>query len=231
MTAEKELARRLADAARDLHRPTDPQQVMDRVVLTAVALVPGAEEATITMAQGRRHVFSAATTGDRGRQLDALQAELGEGPCVTTLLEETTVRVDDMPAEERWPALAARAPEIGVRSLLCLQLFVHGDTLGALDLISTQPGAFTDESEQVGLLLAAHASVAVAGAQKIEHVSTALASRDVIGQAKGILMERFKITADQAFGVLAKVSQDSNRKLYAVAEELANTGALPARRP
>ncbi len=110
--------------------------------------------------------------------------------------------------------------------MLCFQLFVVGDDLGALNLLAHRRASFTDESEQVGLLFASHAAVAVAGAQQREDITVALGSRDLIGQAKGILMERFRITADQAFDVLAKVSQDTNRKVYAVAEELARTGTL-----
>src|SRR3954462_4875584 len=120
---------------------------------------------------------------------------------------------------------SARGPRnAGVRSMLCLQLFVHRDTLGALDLLAHATSAFTDESEHVGLLLASHAAIAAADAQHLENVTSALVNRDVIAQAKGILMERFKITSDQAFAVLAKVSQDTNRKVAAVAEELTRTG-------
>jgi len=110
--------------------------------------------------------------------------------------------------------------------MLCFQLFAHEDTLGALDLLAREKAAFTDDSEHIGLLLASHAAIAVADAQKLEHAAIALANRDIIGQAKGILMERFKMTADQAIDVLAKVSQDTNRKLHAVAEDLAGTGTL-----
>jgi len=108
--------------------------------------------------------------------------------------------------------------------MLCLQLFVHRDTLGALDLLAHAKSAFTDESEHVGLLLASHAAIAAADAQHLENVSSALVNRDIIGQAKGILMERLKLTSDQAFAVLAQVSQDTNRKVSAVAEDLARTG-------
>jgi hypothetical protein len=132
--------------------------------------------------------------------------------------------VDDLATDPRWPVLGPRAAERGIGSMLCLQLFVHRDTLGALDLLAHAPSAFTDESEHVGLLLASHAAIAAADAHHFEHVNSALVNRDVIGQAKGILMERFKITSDQAFAVLAKVSQDTNRKVSAVAEELARTG-------
>jgi len=221
-----DLARRLAEAARGMQKQLEPQQVLDRVVSLAVAMVPGAEEATITMVRGRRHVYSAAATGELARWFDVLQNETGEGPCLDAMWNQQTVRVNDLAADPRWPVLGPRAGARGVGSMLCLQLFVHQDTLGALDLLAQEKSAFTDESEHIGLLLASHAAIAVAGSQKLGHAAIALANRDIIGQAKGILMERFKITADQAFDALAKVSQDTNRKLYSVAEDLTRTGTL-----
>jgi GAF domain-containing protein len=221
-----DLAQRLAEAARGLQAQSGSKDVLDRVVRLAVAMVPGADEATITMVRVRRHVYSAAATGDLARGFDALQDETGEGPCMDALWNQETVRVDDLASDPRWPVLGPRAGERGIGSMLCLQLFAHHDTLGALNLVAYQKSAFTDESEHIGLLLASHAAIAVAGAQKLDHSAIALASRDVIGQAKGILMERFKITADQAFEVLANVSQDTNRKLHAVADDLTRTGTL-----
>jgi len=209
-----------------MQRQLDPQQVLDRVVSLAVTMVPGADEATITMVRARRHVYSAAATGDLARWFDSLQNETGDGPCLDAMWKQQTIRVNDLAADPRWPVLGPRAGARGVGSMLCLQLFVHADTLGALDLLAHEKAAFTDESEHIGLLLASHAAIAVADAQNLEHATIALASRDIIGQAKGILMERFKITSDQAFDVLAKVSQDTNRKLYAVAEDLTRTGRL-----
>jgi GAF domain-containing protein len=218
------LARRLAEAARNLQRQTSPQQVLDGVVNLASAMVPGADEATITMVRKDRHCYSAAATSALASDFDVLQNETGEGPCLNAIWQQETVRVNDLGSDPRWPVLGPRAAERGVGSMLCLQLFVHRDTLGALDLLSHAKWAFTDESEHVGLLLASHAAIAAADAQHFENVTSALVNRDVIGQAKGILMERFKITSDQAFAVLAKVSQDTNRKVSAVAEDLARTG-------
>jgi GAF domain-containing protein len=218
------LARRLAEAARSLQRQTSPQQVLDGVVDLARAMVPGADEATITMVRKDRHCYSAAATSTLASDFDVLQDETGEGPCLDAIWQQETVRVDDLGSDPRWPVLGPRAAERGVGSMLCLQLFVHRDTLGALDLLSLSKSAFTDESEHVGLLLASHAAIAAADAHHFEDVSSALVNRDVIGQAKGILMERFTITSDQAFAVLAKVSQDTNRKVSAVAEDLARTG-------
>jgi len=221
-----DLARRLAEAARGLQEQSEGQDVLDRVVSLAVAMVPGADEATITMVRVRRRVYSAAATGDLARGFDALQDETGEGPCMDALWNQETVRVNDLASDPRWPVLGPRAGEQGIGSMLCLQLFAHQDTLGALDLVAYEKSAFTDESEHIGLLLASHAAIAVAGAQKLEHATIALVNRDIIGQAKGVLMERFKITADQAFEILAKVSQDTNRKVYAVAEDLTRTGTI-----
>src|SRR3954452_19000983 len=218
------LARRLAEAARSLQRQTSPQQVMDGVVHLARAMVPGADEATITMVRKDRHCYSAAATSALASDFDVLQDETGQGPCLDAIWHQQTVRVDDLASDPRWPVLGPRAAERGVHSMLCLQLFVHRDTLGALDLLGRAPSAFTDESEHVGLLLASHAAIAAADAHHFENVTSALVNRDIIGQAKGILMERFKITSDQAFAVLAKVSQDTNRKVSAIAEDLARTG-------
>ncbi len=226
----EDLSQRLADLARDMQRQGDAAAVMDVIVSAAVAMVPGADEATISLTQGRRRVVSAAATSDVARRFDDLQEETQQGPCTDAMYELETIRVDDLPSDPRWPDLARRVPEQGVASMLCFQLFVEGDDLGALNLLARQPGAFTDESERIGLLFASHAAVAVAQAQKVNHLGTALASRDVIGQAKGILMERYKITAPQAFALLARVSMDTNRKLHEVADYLATSGVLATER-
>jgi GAF domain-containing protein len=225
------LARRLAEAARNLQQQPSPQQVMTEVVNLARSMVPGADEATITMVRKDLHCYSAAATSTFASDFDVLQDETGEGPCLDAIWQRETVRVDDLASDPRWPVLGPRAAERGVGSMLCLQLFVHRDTLGALDLLARATSAFTDESEHVGLLLASHAAIAAADAYHLENVTSALVNRDIIGQAKGILMERFKITSDQAFGVLAKVSQDTNRKVTAVAEDLIRTGAWTGKKP
>ncbi|WP_338074946.1 GAF and ANTAR domain-containing protein [Kineococcus vitellinus] len=219
------LEQRLARLALELHAEESPQAVMDRVVAAAAALVPGAEDATLTRVRARR-VFSAAASGERGRGLDELQDQVGQGPCLDTLFHQEVTHVADLSTDERWPELAARAGEVDLRSMLCFRLYVAGDNLGALDVVSGVPGAFGEESEEVGQLFVAHAASALAASEQVENLRVAVVSRDVIGQAKGILMERHKITADQAFALLSRVSQESNRKLRDVADELAATGRL-----
>jgi GAF domain-containing protein len=221
-----DLAQRLTELARDLQRFSTSQEVLDHIVATVADMVPGAEDATITVAQQREAARSAAASSDRARLFDVLQSETGQGPCLDALFDQETVRVDDLGTEERWPALSARVEELGARSMVCFQLFVTGNTLGSLDLLATGPRAFSDESERVGLLFASHAAIALADAQQLEGVRSALVNRDVIGQAKGILMERLKVTADEAFLLLVEASQDTNRKLRDVAAHLAHTGTL-----
>jgi hypothetical protein len=134
-----------------------------------------------------------------------------------------------MRQEERWPEFAQAAFEAGARSMLCFQLFVKGDNLGALNLYGEDVGAFDANSEQVGLLVASHAAVAFSDAQEIIQLNQALDTRDLIGQAKGILMERFKITPQQAFQVLTRASSETNTKLRDVADALTGSGEIPAR--
>jgi GAF domain-containing protein len=220
------LSQRLADLAREMQREADPQAVLDIVVSAVVGTIPGAEEATITLVRARRRVESAAVTSELARSFDELQQRTGQGPCLDAMYNQETVRADDLAADPRWPELAHRAVQLGVRSMLSFQLFVESDDLGALNLLSRRAGAFSDESERVGLLYTSHIAIALAGALEVGHLTTALARRDVIGQAKGILMERFKLTPDQAFALLAKVSQEANTRLFDIAERLALTGDI-----
>ncbi|MEG9250045.1 GAF and ANTAR domain-containing protein [Arthrobacter sp. Soc17.1.1.1] len=221
------LAVELGELARSLQKETDADNILGKIVRAAIDLIPGVEEGSISAVEGRRHVISRAPSSDTAARLDSLQNEAGEGPCLDAIWEQQTVRVSDMGTEPRWPNFSALAAEAGAGSMLCFQLYVEGDNLGALNLYSTRVDAFTDESEHVGLLVAAHAAVGYAEAIKTEQLEMALQSRDLIGQAKGILMERHKITADQAFGILTHASSRSNTKLHDIAEQTVATGEVP----
>ena len=158
--------------------------------------------------------------------MDQAQYETGQGPCLDSLYEQQTLRLSDISSDCRWADFYARATQLGVRSMLAIQLSVEGDNLGALNLHSREPDAFSDESEQVALMFAGHAAVAFAGAQAQEHMEAAVSRRDVIGQAKGILIERYKISGQEAFRLLVVASQSTNIKLYDVADYLVNSGEL-----
>jgi GAF domain-containing protein len=207
----------------------DVEATLQAITAGAVATVPGAEECSISYVIGRRKVEPRAGTGELPRYLDTLQQELEQGPCLDAIWDHTVVRVDDLVSDERWPTFAARAAEQGIGSMMCFQLFVVGDQLGAMNLYSRQPHAFHGDGQEVGQIFAGHAAVALAGAEHEEQLRAGMTSRDLIGQAKGILMERFRLTAHQAFDVLSRTSQELNRKLVDVAAELTETGALPSR--
>jgi GAF domain-containing protein len=162
--------------------------------------------------------------------VDELQNRVGEGPCLDAIWREPMVRVDDMVTEHRWPHFVAEVADLGVGSMLCFRLFVGEDSLGALNLYAHTPCAFDADAEAVGLIFASHASVALVGAQQQQRLRSAMDHRDLVGQAKGILMERYRLTADQAFAALVQVSSTSNRKLIDIAVELTDTGDWPAPR-
>lgn len=222
-----DLADQLSELARDLQDETDFEATLATMVHATLQLVPGAAAASISVVEARRTIRPHAPSSDLPAAVDRLQQEHGEGPCLDAIYEERIVRVPDFGREQRWPAFAKAATEAGATSSLSFQLWVEGDNLGALNIYGDHTHAFTEESEEIGLLVAAHAAVAFADAQQIGHLHEALATRDLIGQAKGILMERFKITAQQAFLILTTASSKSNLKLRAVAEHLATTGTLP----
>ncbi len=186
-----------------------------------------------------KNIKTPAQTHPAVAELDALQSELGGGPCVDAIAEHETFYAEDLSHEDRWPTFARRAVEHGMMSLLSFRLFIEESetgerTMGALNLYSRQRAAFDETAREVGVILASHASVALAAAQAlahekdhVAHLDQALASRDVIGQAKGILMERERLSADQAFDLLRRASQHLNIKLRDVADRVAETGERP----
>jgi GAF domain-containing protein len=220
----------MSRVARELQQEHgDVEATLQGITRAAVDTVPGADECGISYVIARKKVEPRAWTSDLPKALDALQGELGEGPCLDAIWTDLVVRVVDVSTEERWPGFTREAAARGVGSLLCFQLFVEGDALGALNLYARRAGAFDAESEDVGLLFAAHAAVALAGAEHESNLLAAIDHRDLIGQAKGILMERHKLTAAQAFDLLVRTSSLTNRKLRDIADELTSTGSLTTR--
>jgi GAF domain-containing protein len=224
------LAGRLSDLARELQQDEDSESILEDIVHAVLELVPHAAEASISIVTGRRTINSRAASGELPRRIDALQSETGQGPCLDAAYDHRVVRVPDLSREERWPDFAQAAFDSGARSMLSIQLFVEGDNLGALNIYGDDVNVFDEESEQVGLLIGAHAAVAFSDAQEISQLTQALDTRDVIGQAKGILMERFKITSQQAFVILTRASSESNSKLRDVADHLSSSGEVRTRK-
>lgn len=220
------LATAFSAFARSAHQQDGPGQTLTEVVRAAVDLVPGCDEGSISVVVGRQHTRSEAASGKLPRIVDELQERLQQGPCLDAVYREETVRAPDLRTETRWPEFAAAACAAGAAGMMSFQLFVEGDNLGALNLYARTAGAFDDESEHIGLMFAAHAAVAYDTARSTERNLRTIATRQLIGQAQGILMERHGLTAHQAFALLTKVSQERNLKLHTVADHLVLSGEL-----
>lgn len=229
----EQFATRLARMARDLLSQQSVEETLDSIVTHAVDLVDGCEAAGILTVH-EKTVHTLTASGSLVYESDRIQEKLEEGPCfdAARIQHERAFRIEDMSAaQERWPRFAPRALELGVGSMMGLLLFTHSENnLGALNMYSSRPGAFTHASETVGWLLASHAAVAFSSARTHEQLETALASRHTIGEAIGIVMERYDVSEEQAFAILAKSSQDHNIKLREVARTVTETGEVPGAR-
>lgn len=226
--ARRALSDLMADAARELEEQPSPGATMRAAAEVAVREVDGADAATLTIGRHRRRVETLGATSPAAQRADELQYELLEGPCLDAVWEERVVHSRDLTQETRWPRWAARASsETGFASLVAYQLFTTSDTVGALNLYSTSARGFGAADRDVGLALAAHVAIAVRASQQIEQLQSALDGRTVIAQAVGILMERYSLTAQSAFALLARVSSMSNTKLREISAELCAGGPLP----
>ena len=216
----QELARRMSELAVRLRDEDSRDGTLRAIVHAALDLVPGARWAGISLLRGKR-VTVEVSSDDLVFELDHLQGEFGEGPSLSAIREQHIVRVADLSEPgQPWPRFAAATVERGVRSMMSLRLFVRRATLGALNLYADQPDAFTPDAEILADLVAQHAAVALAGAIHEHDLNAALVNRDLLGQAKGILMQRDRLTTLQAFQLLVRTSQDTNMKIADVARWL-----------
>ena len=219
--------RQLASAARDLAEESGTQSTLERAVKVATELIDSCDLAGISIVT-KDGIETRAATHETLRRIDELQFDLEEGPCRDALRQEEVVSAADLSTDDRWPRWGPRiAEETGAHSTLSFRLFVEGDDLGALNLYAYDKDAFDREDLLEGLVLAAHASIALANTLEQDHLRRALDTRRTIGEATGILRERFKLSSDQAFGVLQRVSSQHNIKLFKVAQMLVETGDLP----
>src|SRR4051794_37897463 len=218
-----DLAGRMAELARAASAPRRVDAVLSDVTATATELIPGTDTAGVLLVGKGGKFESLAGTTDLPHRLDELQMQFNEGPCVEAALDELIVRTDDFRCEERWPKYSAAAVEIGVLSGLSFKLYTADRTAGALNLFGFKPNAWDAESETIGTVLAAHAAAAILAGRQGEQLESALSTRDRIGQAKGIIMERFSVDDVRAFEMLRRLSQDSNTRLIDVAQRVIDT--------
>ena len=228
------LAMAFAEIARCLYEADNFEDVLTRIVETTVSTVTGCDMASITAREDGETFRTLASTHSAAIAVDEAQYEAHEGPCLDAV-EQAMVYTPSFP-DSRWPTLASRPADSGVQAVISYRLtapgrIAEGFAAGSLNAYAGTAQAFDDEAQEIGLILAAHASVGMRAVREREafeqlgrQLHEALSSRDVIGQAKGILMERLRITPEDAFDTLRRSSQRLNLKLREIAQRLTETG-------
>ncbi|HEX2578337.1 MAG TPA: GAF and ANTAR domain-containing protein [Aquihabitans sp.] len=176
--------------------------------------------------RSRHHVAGVQQRDPEGRRPPPVG--VGEGPCLDAITEEDVFRTGDLTTEDRWPQFSTRAhDETGITSILSVRLFIEEDTLGALNLYSTEEDAFDDTDVSLASVFAVHAAVAMSSAKREHDLEAKADTRDLIGRAKGILMAREHVTDERAFDLLRQASQRLNVKVVDIADEVTHTGTIP----
>ncbi|HWD80857.1 MAG TPA: GAF and ANTAR domain-containing protein [Kribbella sp.] len=213
--------------ALELHKQPDTDHTVQAVAEFALATV-GADHAGVMLLHGGQRVEIAATTGPKVDRADELQLQLDEGPCLSAIEAGEKFVIPDTRSESRWPRWCHEVSQLGILSVLSIRLATDSSRVGSLNLYANTTDRFNDDSDiAVAQILARHASIALESARKVDSLQQAVDGRTVIGQAQGMLMERYDLNASQAFAVLRRYSQQSNTKLAEVARKLVATRELP----
>jgi len=214
-----DVARMLATMALELEQDGTPDAMLDRVSHYA-RLTLDADDAGIMRIRSRSQVETPAATTPRVDDAHQLQVKFDEGPCLDAIKGRATYLTDNVETDPRWPQWGPAAAAIGIHSAIGVRLATRDRGYGSLNIYANRPSAFTDADAEVAELLAAHATAAFAAADRAEGLTTALESRTTIGQAQGILMQKFDIDSDAAFQFLKRISQHENQRLIDVAEAI-----------
>ncbi|WP_041289141.1 GAF and ANTAR domain-containing protein [Kribbella flavida] len=220
-----EFAQELARMALVLHEQPDVEQTSERFLEYVLARI-GTVHASLLLAHRGGRLESAAATDALVEEADRVQVETGEGPSSSVVEDEKSVVSGSIATDPRWPRWSAGVAEVGLSSVLSVRLRTPTSTVGVLNLYDPQPDRFTQSDDVIAQVFADHAAVAVANARSESTLWQAIDARKLIGQAQGILMERFDLTDEQAFAVLRRYSQDNNVKLRDVAQRLIATRKL-----
>jgi len=216
-----------ADLGKQLSAEDGPEAMLTRVVELACRWVPGAERASVCQLPRDGELLTVAATDGVAIACDTIQHDTEQGPAVDATVEHVTVHVDDLAQEARWRLFTAQTHDLGIRSILACELPLTRGGAAALNLYSSQPRAFTALAELIAPVFAARASIALAHADELHHLQRAIETRQTIGQALGILVERHRLTPDQAFELLAEASKTSHIKLRDLAARINDTGEDP----
>ncbi len=211
----------LAAAARTMKRGHSLEENLQQIVDAARHTVTGFDQVGISTVHRGGKVETKACTGDLVLDLDAVQYGLGEGPCVDSLREAAVVVAPTLRHDQRWPRYVPKAVQRGVRAQLAVKLYLDDEgTLGGINFYSTTTEDVDPDAGHIAELFAAHAAVALGYARDVDNLNQALRNRQLIGQAIGILMERYELTEERATAFLVRASSHGNTKLREIAKEL-----------
>ena len=220
--------RQLAAAVRELDAQADPPHTLETIVAITPEFFDGCDYVGVSLVErGRAH--TPAATNEKLRELDEAQYDMGQGPCRDAIRNHPIVLVHDLLTDTRWPEWGrAMVTGLGIRSSLSFRLFTRShDSWGALNVYATEPDAFSDEDVLHGQTIAAMCAVVLARSIHDEQLATALESRTVIGQALGMVMERYGLDEGTAFNVLRRIASHDNLKVRDVAAQIVSDRALP----
>lgn len=195
------------------------EDALSKLTGASLALIPGADCAKISIIENG-HLRSITATSQLTSALDSAQQAAGHGPCLEAITAKKATRCNDLRTDTRWPRFAPSATTAGVHSVLSSPIDISGDTWATLTLFGFRAEAFGPDCEVVGAMLANHAAIALMQDEQERQFKAALATRDVIGQAKGMIMERFSVDAARAFAMLRAISQETNTPLRELASRL-----------
>jgi GAF domain-containing protein len=216
-----------SEIALDLHEANGTESTIDRIIEHGRDAL-ASDEAGVLLIHARGRIEVVASTSPEVTRAHLLQVEFDEGPCLAASEIPTMIfRVDDTTTDMRWPRWSAKVADMGFRSILAAPLATMTRRYGSLNMYARRPNAFDEGDEEIAMILARHASVALATSHKIEGLQNAVAARNSVGIAIGVLMARYDIESDRAFEVLRRYSQDHNVKLRTVAELVAAERGLP----
>lgn len=216
-----------ATMAQQLYEEPDVEGTVDKIAEFAKDALD-CDYVGVMLVHSKNHIETAAATSPIVDKADALQVELQEGPCLEAIVDNRWFLIRDTAQEERWHTWCQTVAEFGIRSVLSMQLAVGSARLGALNVYAVDTDRFTRDDIAVAGIFAGHASVALGAARDEDSLREAIDARHVIGQAQGILMERYSLDAGQAFSILRRYSQNKNLKLRLVAEQLIASRSLPS---
>jgi GAF domain-containing protein len=214
------LAVALAGAARAINAPSTLEETLDAIVTSAKASVPGFDQVGISLVNRDGTIETLAGTGQLVWELDALQYSLEEGPCVRAMRSEPLVVAENIRRDQRWPRYVPRAVAAGLKAQLALQLYSEHETLGGLNLYSTELETIDPDALHAAELFATHAALALGRARRESQLNEAIDSRTVLGKAIGLVMERYQINDERAFQFIVRASSTSNMRAREVAAEI-----------